>query len=58
MSARTIISARVIPWDTLWGVHIKFSNRKHIAYPVGNRDDAENELRRVGGGSPVLEPAR
>jgi hypothetical protein len=51
MSARTIISARVIPWDTLWGVHIKFSNRKHIAYPVGNRDDAENELRRIRGGA-------
>jgi hypothetical protein len=43
--------ARVIPWDTLWGVHIKYSDRKHSSYPVGNQGDAERELNRITGGS-------
>jgi hypothetical protein len=61
MPARTIVSARVIPWDEVWGVYIRFSDRRHIAYPVGSRHDAERELERIRGGSPapvlILEPA-
>ena len=57
MSARTIISTRVIPWDAAWGVHIRYSDGKHTAYPVGSQDDADDELRNLRGGSPAPAPA-
>jgi hypothetical protein len=41
-----IIESRVIPWDGVWGVALRFANRKKIAYPVGSREDAERELLR------------
>jgi hypothetical protein len=51
--ARTVIAVRVIPWDGRWGVHVKFSDRTHTAYPVGDRDQAEDEIKRLRPPVPV-----
>jgi hypothetical protein len=60
MPRRTITHARVIPWDEVWGVYVRYSDGYNTAYPVGSQDRADDELRRIGGGSPapvpVLEP--
>ena len=39
-----IVESRVIRWDDCWGVAIRYSNRKRVAYQVGSREDAEREL--------------
>jgi hypothetical protein len=39
-----VIKSRVIPWDAVWGVAIRYSDRRQVAYPVGSREDAEREL--------------
>jgi hypothetical protein len=53
MSASTIIAARVIPRDEVWGVAITYSDRKHTAYPVGSRGEAEKEVNQLrDGGAP------
>jgi hypothetical protein len=39
-----IIASRVIPWDGVWGVAIRYANGTKIAYPVGSREEAEREL--------------
>jgi hypothetical protein len=46
MAARAeVIHRRVIPWEGgSWGVALRYSNRKRVAYPVGSRADAEREL--------------
>ena len=53
MPTRTVIEARVIPWDKIWGVAISNSDRKREAYPVGSRDDAEREIKRIRAGPLV-----
>jgi hypothetical protein len=51
---RTVKFAYVIPWEPgEWGMSIKYSNRTRTAYKVGNRDQAEEELRRLKGGAPA-----
>jgi hypothetical protein len=42
MQDRMIIAARVIPLGRRLGVHLRYSDRKHIVYPVGGRGDAED----------------
>jgi hypothetical protein len=39
-----IIESKVIPWDGVWGVAIRYANGTKIAYPVGGRQEAEREL--------------
>lgn len=40
----TIIGKRIIPWDGGWGVALRYDNGTKVAYPAGDRDDAEREL--------------
>jgi len=40
----SITEKRIIPWDGKWGVALRFDNGTQVAYPVGDRDDAEREL--------------
>jgi len=54
MAERTIIEARVIPWEAvpgqeapgIWGIAVRYSNGLGQAYQVGNRLEAERELAR------------
>jgi hypothetical protein len=46
MDNRTIVEAKVIPWELpdSWGVTIRYAGGRKAAYPVGSREDAEREL--------------
>jgi hypothetical protein len=59
MAARAeIIEKRVIPWEgETWGVALRYSNRKRVAYPVGSREDAEWELLSPQPREPVVGDA-
>lgn len=50
----TSVSACVIPWEGLgWGVEVNLGDGKHDTYPVGSREEAEQEARRLlAGGRP------
>jgi hypothetical protein len=55
-----IIERRVIRWEgEMWGVALRYADRTRVAYPVGNREDAERELLNprprepVAGGAPM-----
>jgi hypothetical protein len=40
-----IIQKRVIPWEgAAWGVAVRYSDHRKVAYPVGSREDAEREF--------------
>jgi hypothetical protein len=48
--ARTIIEARVIPWeqaDNQWGVALRYNDHTHEAYLVGDQRVAEKEVTRA-----------
>jgi hypothetical protein len=42
-----VMGARLVPWDGCWGVAVDYERGKHGAYPVGSREEAEKELRRL-----------
>ena len=56
--ARTIIEARVIPWeqaDDQWGVAVRYDDLTGEFWPVGDREAAEREvarLKRAGASRP------
>jgi hypothetical protein len=39
--ALKVMAARVIPWEDQYGVAIVFERGNHLAYPVGDREEAE-----------------
>lgn len=55
--ARTVIEARVIPWETAdgqWGVAVRYDDNTSEAWQVGDRRVAELEAARLKrGGAPV-----
>jgi hypothetical protein len=49
-----IIQKKVIRWENgSWGVAFRYSDRTRVAYPVGSREDAEQELLRPRPPEPV-----
>jgi hypothetical protein len=54
--ARTIIESRVIPWDGVWDVAIRYSDHTKVAYPVGSREDAEREVLQPRPPDPNPDP--
>jgi hypothetical protein len=48
--ARKVMSARLIPWgDDQYGIAVVFERGNYIAYPVGNREEAQRHLRAAVG---------
>jgi hypothetical protein len=42
--ARKVIAARVIPWENQYGIAVVFERGNHVAYPVGDREEAERQV--------------
>jgi hypothetical protein len=42
---RKVIAAKVIPWENQYGVALVFERGNHIAYPVGDREEAERQVQ-------------
>jgi hypothetical protein len=43
-------AVRVIPWEAQFGVAVDYNDgARHCAYPVGTRDEAAAEVRRLLG---------
>ena len=40
-----LAQARVILWDGQWGIALEFEGGRHIAYPIGDREAAEQQVR-------------
>jgi hypothetical protein len=57
MAKRTVIGARVIPWNGKHGVALDYDNRTHQAYVVGSYNDALLEARSQLGKSEEYERA-
>jgi hypothetical protein len=45
--ARKVIAARVIPWENQYGIAVVFERGNHVAYPVGDREEAERQVQLV-----------
>lgn len=43
--ARKVLAASVIPWENEYGIAVVFERGNRLAYRVGDRDDAERQLR-------------
>jgi hypothetical protein len=43
--ARKILAASVIPWENEYGIAVVFERGNHLAYRVGDRDEAERQLQ-------------
>ena len=43
--ARKVVAARVIPWENQYGIAVVFERGNHLAYPVGNREEAERQVQ-------------
>jgi hypothetical protein len=39
--APKVMAARVIPWEDQYGIAAVFERGNHIAFPVGDREEAE-----------------
>jgi hypothetical protein len=57
MSKRTVIGARVVPWDGEYGVALEYDNRTHRAYVVGAYNDALLEAQSQLGKTEEYERA-
>ena len=42
---RKVIAAKVIPWENQYGIALVFERGDHLAYPVGDREEAERQVR-------------
>jgi hypothetical protein len=51
-----IIQKKLIPWEAVWGIAIRYSDHTKVAYPVGSREDAERELLRPRPPDPNPDP--
>ena len=45
--ARKVMAARVIPWENQYGIAVVFERGNHVAYPVGDREEAERQVQLV-----------
>ena len=55
MARSTVLKAKVIPWepdDGLWGVSLTHKSGREKSYMVGNRAEAEKEVK------DLLRPTR
>ena len=43
--ARKILAASVIPWENEYGIAVVFERGNHLAYRVGDRDEAKRQLQ-------------
>ena len=41
------MAARVIPWENQYGIAVVFERGNHVAYPVGDREEAERQVQLV-----------
>jgi hypothetical protein len=55
--ARKVMAARVIPWGNQYGVAVVFERGNHLAYPVGNREEAERLVKLMLDCSSDVGPA-
>jgi hypothetical protein len=51
------MAARVIPWESEYGVAVVFERGNHLTYPVGDREKAERHVQLILGHSSDVEPA-
>jgi hypothetical protein len=42
---RKVIAAKVIPWENQYGIALVFERGNHLAYPVGDREEAERQVQ-------------
>ena len=45
--ARKVMAARVIPWENQYSIAVVFERGNHVAYPVGDREEAERQVQLV-----------
>jgi hypothetical protein len=45
LRGRKVIAARVIPWENQYGIAVVFERGNHLAYPVGDREEAERHVQ-------------
>ena len=43
--ARKVLAASVIPWEDEYGIAVVFERGNHIAYRVGGREEAEQQVQ-------------
>ena len=43
--ARKVLAASVIPWQDEYGIAVVFERGNHIAYRVGDREEAERHVQ-------------
>jgi hypothetical protein len=43
--ARKVLAASVIPWEDEYGIAVVFERGNHIAYRVGDREEAERHVQ-------------
>ncbi len=43
--ARKVMAAWVIPWESQYGIAVVFERGNHVAYPVGDREEAERQVQ-------------
>jgi hypothetical protein len=44
-NSRSMIPARVIPWENQYGIAVVFERGNHLDHPVGDREEAERQVQ-------------
>jgi hypothetical protein len=42
---RKVIAAKVIPWENQYGIALVFERGNHLAYQVGDREEAARQVQ-------------
>jgi hypothetical protein len=55
--AQNVMAAHVIPWGNQYGIAVVFERGNHLAYPVGDREEAERLVQLMLNCSSDASPA-